>query len=356
MKSERRHELQTNVLADWTGHQIDSIRPHLTLIATVFLAAVAAVLGWMYFRARTASQTTAAWTDFYQASDASEPAALLEMANRHAGEPASVWALLLAADVQLAQGAEQAFTNRKESEKLLTQAAKSYETVLRDLTEPVLRRRALYGVAESHESLFAVTGDKDHLDSALKHYQQITNNKEWTETTLGKAAAQKYADLKAKSTQDFLAWFSQQEPVQQETPGTGAESAAPSSPFDLSTLPGADELMLPEEEPAPSTPETTTPDGATPEATPSATTPEAATTPESPASPASGDAAQPREEGAPAEGENATEPAPPAAETPAKEGDAEPASEAPASEEAPAEGEAPAESETSPETETPPQP
>jgi hypothetical protein len=287
MKSERRHELQTNTLADWAGHQIEAIKPHLNLILTVILAAVAVVLVWAYFIRWNASQSTAAWSDFYRAADDSEPAALLEMAKQHAGEPASVWALLLAADAQLAEGAEQTFTDRKAAESSLKQAVQSYEVVLKELREPTLRRRALFGLAEAYEALFAVTGDGKDLDAARKNYEEIA--RQWAETAMGRAAEKKAGELASPQTQEFLTWFSEQEPLP-STAAMGDESADPVSPFDLSTIPGASELLLPEEEETPKTPEAKTPEAATPPE--GAAAPESATPPEGSESAKSGDAAE----------------------------------------------------------------
>ncbi len=333
MKSERRHELQTNTLADWTGHQIDNVKPHLNLILTVVLAAVAVLLAWVYFREWNSSRTTAAWTDFYSAANSSDAASLVEMAQKHAGEPASVWALLLASDVQLEQGAEQAFRDRKEAETSLKQAAEGYETVLKDPAHgrtPLLRRRAMFGLAESHETLFAVTGDKESLEAAKKYYTEVA--KAWPDTVLGRTAREKDAALASRNTQEFLAWFSKQEPIKTEPPGEMGEGpASAGSQFDLTTLPGADELLLPEEEAAaPGGPEITPPateDASTPkntEAPPAAEsseteTPEAQTTPE-PAAP-NGSADAPESETSPAaEPENKAAPDEPdsSEETPAE--------------------------------------
>jgi hypothetical protein len=266
MKSERRHELQTNALADWAGHQIEAVKPHLNLILTVLLGAIAVILAWAYFARWNASQSTAAWSDFYRAADDSEPAALLEMAKQHAGAPASVWALLLAADSQLAQGAEQAFSDRKTAETNLKQAVQTYEVVLKELREPTLRRRALFGLAEAHEVLYSVANDKKDLEAARKNYEEIA--RQWPNTAVGRAAQQKASVLASAATQDFLAWFSQQEPISSST-AEGGELSDPISPFDLSTLPGASELLLPDEEqtqPDAGLPDPTQPEESQPEA------------------------------------------------------------------------------------------
>ena len=51
MKTERRHELQTNILADWLGHKTEAIRPYFKLIlggiaAVLIVAIVATVASW----------------------------------------------------------------------------------------------------------------------------------------------------------------------------------------------------------------------------------------------------------------------------------------------------------------------
>ena len=42
MKTERRHELQTNDLADWLGRKIDSARPHAKVISGIAIVAATA--------------------------------------------------------------------------------------------------------------------------------------------------------------------------------------------------------------------------------------------------------------------------------------------------------------------------
>ena len=54
MRSERRHELQTNALADWLGTVIERVQPYQTsLLGVVLLAAMLAVGGawWRYHAA-----------------------------------------------------------------------------------------------------------------------------------------------------------------------------------------------------------------------------------------------------------------------------------------------------------------
>ena len=46
MNSERRHELQHNLLADYLGQWVKAIEPYTKQIAIVFTAIVVAVVAW----------------------------------------------------------------------------------------------------------------------------------------------------------------------------------------------------------------------------------------------------------------------------------------------------------------------
>jgi hypothetical protein len=338
MKSERRHELQTNALADWVGHQIDAVKPHAGLILTLIVAIIAVLVTWMYFLQSGASSSTEAWSDFLSAADESDPVKLGEMAQRHAGEPASLWAVLLAADVHLAQGAQQAFTDRAAAEKSLAQAVKSYETVLNELREPVLRRRALFGLAEANEALFGVTGDKQHLEAALANYGQV--EKEWPESALGRSAKQKKESLETKSAQEFLVWFSNQTPEPPPTPSSssGGLGALPGATggLDLSKLPSAGDLTLPEEPAQPAT-EPNPPAGESSQPAPEATPPETEPSQASPEAKEPADAnSSPDESGPPLEGAAKPDSAEGTEPTPANDSDSQEAAPAgDASEDAP---------------------
>ena len=71
MKTERRHELQTNVLADWLGHRTEAIRPYFIYIVMggVALLVVAIVVtiasNWQLAR------SSEGWADYFAAASAS---------------------------------------------------------------------------------------------------------------------------------------------------------------------------------------------------------------------------------------------------------------------------------------------
>ena len=54
MKTARRHELQTNTLADWLGEAIESAKPYARLIGGIALAGVVLVIFYFVMQSRSA--------------------------------------------------------------------------------------------------------------------------------------------------------------------------------------------------------------------------------------------------------------------------------------------------------------
>ncbi len=68
MKTERRHELQTNTLADWLGRQIEALRPHFTTIITGIVVLVVALVGYGIWSSRSQQAAAEAWTNYFSVS------------------------------------------------------------------------------------------------------------------------------------------------------------------------------------------------------------------------------------------------------------------------------------------------
>ncbi len=65
MKTERRHELQTNDLAAWLAKEIDRVRPYGKLIGGAILVLVALALFWTWSANRARARMSTAWNEFY---------------------------------------------------------------------------------------------------------------------------------------------------------------------------------------------------------------------------------------------------------------------------------------------------
>src|SRR5687767_4932827 len=108
MKTERRHELQKNQLADALGHEIDYLRPYYKTIVGVLIAVAAIGTTIAILSANRNAKNTAAWGNLYDVvADGGEkmPRKLEGIADAYPGTVAALWAELAAGDVELRSGA-----------------------------------------------------------------------------------------------------------------------------------------------------------------------------------------------------------------------------------------------------------
>lgn len=230
MKTERRHELATNVLADWLGEKIEAIKPYSTAISATVLAVVVAVFAYVYWSQKNQARQAKAWESYFSAldergrEDADE--SLLNVADDYANSPAGNWSRLSLADAQLAKGVDQLFNDRAASRQTLDDAAESYRAVLDDApADSALAERASFGLAEAYES-------KNELDKAREQYQALVDR--WPNGAFTALAQERLNDLDQKSTKDFYDWFAKQSPKPKAPKGPGKPGEKPA--FDLGNL------------------------------------------------------------------------------------------------------------------------
>ena len=216
MKSKRRHELQTNELADRLGHWIENVRPHLTMITLLVVGGLAIIAAWYYYASTRESEIAQAWRAYMNAG--TDPSGnivgeLGDVAADYEGTQAGLWAAQTAADMQSAQGVRLLFQDRDSATKILKEAQQRYETVLDSKkTSAMLSHRAHFGLAQTLEAL----GD---LDDAKTQYEAVITAAK--ETAIAHAAEQRLARLELALTQKFYNWFSRQKPAPRDL-GTGA--------------------------------------------------------------------------------------------------------------------------------------
>jgi|GEM_PF-1017739 len=239
MKSQQRHELRTNELADRLGKSLERIRPHLRQIgaaAAILVVVVGTLL--MVWRYQTARRERA-WTDYFQAYALRDGQALQEVALLHDGQTAALWARQAAGDVQLATGAGDLFVDRRQAEVKLREAEDNFLAVEQGAGQhPLLQRRAQYGLAQVYESLA-------DLERAREYYLRVAEAE--PQTALGRAAARRAEELGHDSLQRWYAWFERQEPPE---PDPQAD-VLPQVPDDLDTLPMGPDLPVPGGVPSP---------------------------------------------------------------------------------------------------------
>jgi len=211
MKTERRHELKENDLI----HLIQKITQSSGSNGRVGLIVIVAVCAiWGIYSVWSSSRTASleeSWEQFLVAAalpdstnvsdQAQAGAGLRAVGAAYKGTVAGAWALQFAADRQLALGNRRSYQDPEQAKPILDAARDTYERVLKQAKQtkqPMLTRRALFGLAQTEETL-------GNVDEAKVHYENIKDT--WPESAVGKAAKVRYEDLEKKSTKDFYAWY-----------------------------------------------------------------------------------------------------------------------------------------------------
>jgi hypothetical protein len=279
MKSTRRHELQTNQLADKLGHWIEGARPYGTTILLIAGGAVLVLFAAYFFTSSKEKSVEASWRSYLLADVATSGTDVVEELNnvtdQFSGSLAGQWAALTAADIQAARGVEKLFTDRAAAETDLNSAKTHYREVIDSkwaASEPLMMHRAQYGLAQVLEA-------QGELDEASKLYAAVAD--EVATSLLGKTAKSRKDLLAQTDVKKWYNWFGNQKPAPRDLgPGAGGPNPLGTG-TDLNSLP---DTPIPDfikdakpDAAAEGTAPATTPDATTPPATtPPATTPPAA--------------------------------------------------------------------------------
>lgn len=214
MKSEERHRLEQNVLADWLGQWIVRIKPYLVtlLIAAVALAAVAGLtMWWMTNSARGSAE---AWDRLYAALEEGNASKLEAMNEDFKGTNVGQWGAVLGADLRLNNGSRLLADKKPEAFGELDRAVKGYTSVLERARDGEIRARAYFGRAGAYEALAGTPGRQTDRDNALADYEKLLETD--PDGAFAKTAQERIALLKAPATAEFLARFVDYKP--QPTP------------------------------------------------------------------------------------------------------------------------------------------
>ncbi len=224
MKSERRHDLEKNILADRLSGGIEASRPVLPFVFGGIAILVVASLGWGIYSASARSKSATAWTEFYFNLTSSNADAFVDVAETYPNSDAAQWAQLNAGNVYLERGIEALYLNRAEGEKLLNQAIEAFDAATTtSLSE--LNNRAHFGIARAHEAL-------GQLDEATEHYEAVVDSDAYP--SLIDSAKQRIAFISSPSGRSFYAWFNTLDPKPNAPIQLPSNlSVPPTSPGDL---------------------------------------------------------------------------------------------------------------------------
>lgn len=234
MKTERRHELENNELAEWLTVTIERVRPYSRALLAGVIAVAVLIFGMGFVRQRRATQRTEAWNAFFTAVNTMQTEPLNEVVTQYAGSEVGLWAELRLADLQLAEGTDLLFTNRPAALDELRSAEEHYTSVRDQADNPEVRERALMGLARSLEAL-------NRLDDAQAAYRQVTED--YPEGLFAPTAQQRLADLERQGTKEFYDWFATQDPRPASETSLGPGGNQPD--FNFESLPDDSSSLLP---------------------------------------------------------------------------------------------------------------
>ena len=213
MKTERRHELQKNELADTLAQGIDAVRPYGRIIAGVILGLIVLIVAWAYTSNKSAERQAAAWREYFKAFNEFDLDALSEVAEDFSGTTAAIWARLSLADLSLERGTTRLLSDKTAGRQLIERGANAYQSVLSNTGNPMLEQRAHLGLGRSMESL-------NNLDRARREYQIVVER--WPDTAVGLDAKNRLEGLNREPIKRFYDWLAKYEPKRSvsQQPGT----------------------------------------------------------------------------------------------------------------------------------------
>ena len=239
MKSERRHELKQNELADQLAKVLIAVKPYQNVILLGVLVVVVLIAAYAWWARQTNAESALAWNTLYEAEaragqDETALDTLEDLAGNYADREVGQQAAAVLADMLRQRGCARLFENYQSAKDDLTKSLELYQAA--EATEnELLKQRVLFGQAVVNEAL----GKKDELEEAMAGYQEVADR--WPDTTYGKKAAERLRDLEKPSTQRwYLNRFAHYNP----RPPIFDDSQLPGSGSSLENIPSRPERSL----------------------------------------------------------------------------------------------------------------
>ncbi|QDV71721.1 hypothetical protein Poly24_54600 [Rosistilla carotiformis] len=204
MKSEHRHELQQNELADALGSGIHTITPYLRAIVIGVIGLIVIVFAYNFVSMRNQAHDATASLDFLLATSNEDPESFKRVSQDFADTMPGQWAQIAQADHNLGAGIESMFVDRDEATGFLEAATENYKSVLATAKDPLLKTRANLGLAKAYEA----QGD---LDQAIATYEIVADNT--SSEALAEQAKERIRLLGTDDVRDFYTWFRENQPV-----------------------------------------------------------------------------------------------------------------------------------------------
>ncbi len=208
MKSQHRHDLETNELAKWLTSKIDEVKPYSTPVLGVVIAVLVVLFGWSWLSGSSEARQQAAWAMYNQAVETPVPnlEGLRLAAEENPGTAVQLLADIAWADGQVYRASQLYIISRTEVDKALTGAESTYQSLLRSTKDQRLLGRVHLGLGRLYEL-------RNELDKAREQYGAV-------EGDFAELAQQRVKELEKGQVQETCDWLAAAQPPR-ATPSTG---------------------------------------------------------------------------------------------------------------------------------------
>lgn len=233
MKTERRHDLETNALAGYLTKFIERVRPYSTMLLVAAVVAMGLFVAFSYWQKSRAAQQNEAWNAYNRAIEQPRPdlEVIKQAAEKNAGDPMANWANITWADGQLFRATQLFIQFRGTADKSLQKAEDAYLNLLNSSDDPFVTNRANFGLGRLYEM-------RNEIDAALDHYNKV-------EGGFSELAKKRAEALEQAHTLEAIDWLAKAEPpplpaLGESTPSAGEQTL----PFEVDEFDATDDDAL----------------------------------------------------------------------------------------------------------------
>lgn len=177
MKGQHKKQ-RDNELILWSNKILQElIFPNQKIILVLLSVLVICLLAVHFFSQYRESQHQSGWEELFSTLDQPPESRInhLEAMGQTRNDIAHVQATLIASQLLLADGCDQVMTNKKEALEKLERALVLFQKVTKIATDFTHKSQALFGEAQTYETLAAVrTGSKD-LENSREKYKNLVD-------------------------------------------------------------------------------------------------------------------------------------------------------------------------------------
>jgi hypothetical protein len=202
MKSEHRHELQTNELGKFAEKMAVFIDVHGNRLMIGVCLACLPLAAFIYWWRSENNAQAAAWRDFSAAIAVDKPEEFHAVWKDHPNTTPAYWARVHEGEKWLSLGVQSMFRNVENGMEELKKAQAAFQSIVDAPRKapPGIRDRALFGLGRTLESM-----SNGSEDEAVKTYEKLVQ--EFPDSIYKKDAEERIAVLSRGSGQEFYAWF-----------------------------------------------------------------------------------------------------------------------------------------------------